>query len=128
MTQDEFMKVQFEALRREIDQTKERMHRTLGFGIVGIPAGSYLSNTYQIQPLVIALPVLVVVIALIYLSDNLAVMRCGRYIRLCVEPTVARDQSVMLWEQWLEQPHEFSPRAVDKHVNYGFYLLFLIYF
>lgn len=120
----EFLKWQYDALRKEIDATKDRIFKTTGFGLVAIPIANSIAYIYQAKPLVLLLPVLVIVVALVYLSENQALMRCGRYIRLQIEP---RAKGVVGWETWLESHDPFGPRDVDEHLTRSFLLLFLIY-
>jgi hypothetical protein len=82
MDKQEFMKQQYISLREEIKETKARIFKTLGFGLVVVPAANFVATTYQVDVLIMLMPCLIIVVALIYLSENRAKMRCGRYIRL----------------------------------------------
>jgi hypothetical protein len=125
VTDDDFLREQFITLRREIEESKSRIYRTMGFGIVMVPAANFVGQKYGVEVLILSLPLLVVVVPLMYLSDNHAMMRCGRYIRLHIEPHFP---DVVGWERWLETPSSFQPRSVDRYVSYSFYLLFFVYF
>lgn len=65
------------------------------------------------------------VVALIYLAENNALMRCGRYLKHHIEPEI---NGVVGWERWLETRSNYDTRAVDKYLSYAFYLLFFVYF
>ncbi|MGV3572859.1 MAG: hypothetical protein ACO1PB_19875 [Ramlibacter sp.] len=102
-----------------------RVFQSMGFGLIVVPGSHYLAQTYKIDTAILTLPILVVVVALVYLSENNAIMRCGRYIKQHIEPNI---QGVVGWETWLETRSAYDTRAVDKHISYAFYLLFLVYF
>jgi hypothetical protein len=125
MDKAEFLKNQFLTLRREVEESKNRVFQTMGFGLVVVPGSHFLAQAYQIDTVTLSLPILVVVVALVYLSENNAIMRCGRYIKYHIEPQVA---DVVGWEAWLERRSAYDTRAVDKHMSYAFYLLFFVYF
>lgn len=125
MDKQEFLKQQYLTLREEIRETKDRIFKTMGFGLVVVPASHFLAQAYKIDTVILSLPVLVVVVALIYLAENNALMRCGRYIKHHIEPEI---REVIGWEEWLETKSSYDARAVDKYLSYAFYLLFLVYF
>lgn len=125
MDKQEFLKEQFLTLREEIKETKSRIFKLVGLAIVGVPAAHFLAYSYKLEIIVLAIPLLVIVVALLYMSENHALMRCGRYIKLYIESEI---KDIVGWEQWLETPGEFQARTVDKFVSYCFYLLFFIYF
>jgi hypothetical protein len=121
----EFLKNQFLTLRKEIEESKNRVFQTMGFGLVVVPGSHYLAQAYKIDTVVLSLPILVVVVALVYLSENNAIMRCGRYIKHHIEPQIV---GTVGWEAWLETKSTFDTRAVDNYLSYAFYLLFFVYF
>ena len=125
MDLNEFMKQQYVTLREEIRETKNRIFQTMGFGLVVIPGSHFLAQSYKIDTVTLSLPVLVLVVALVYLSENNALMRCGRYIRLVIEPQM---KGVVGWEAWLEKKASWDARRGDKYLAYAFYLLFFVYF
>ncbi len=124
MDQAEFAKQEYLALRKEIEESKTRVFQTMGFGLVVVPGSHFIAQKYELDTAILGLPLLVVVVALIYMAESNAIMRCGRYIRLNIEPR-ARVQG---WEAWLERTDSFDRRAVDRSMSYAFYLLFLVYF
>jgi hypothetical protein len=125
MDRNEFLKQQYITLREEVRETKDRIFKTMGFGLLVVPGSNFLAEAYQLDTIILSLPVLVVVVALLYLSEENALMRCGRYIKHYIEPNIL---DVVGWEQWLEKESNWDARSVDKHVSYAFYLLFLVYF
>ena len=74
------------------------------------------------------LPPIVLMIGLLFLSENNAMMRCGCYIREHIEPAMLRDSEFVGWEAWLEIPRKPDPRNVDKYMIYSFYVLSIVYF
>jgi len=124
MDDNDFLLAQFSTLREEIKETKARIYRTLGFGITAVPTAHYLAQSYNIDILAITLPILVLVVGLMYLSENHSLMRCGRYIREQIESHT----NVIGWEEWLSTPDIFKKRAVDIFLFYSFYILFLMYY
>jgi hypothetical protein len=122
---DVFLTEQFKTLRAEIENTKDRIFKTLTYGIAVVPAAHYAANELKLSALLYATPLLVMVVALLYLSENHALMRCGRYIRREIEPHFS---GVVGWEEWLEIRGMYDARTVDKLLSYSFYLLFFVYF
>jgi hypothetical protein len=125
--QDErdFLMQEYIALRKEIEQIKARTYSIVAIGIVGIPGAQFLAKAYNIDPLTVVIPLLVIVLALSYLSDNHGLMRCGRYIREHIEPAFS---TVVGWETWLEEPKHHDRRSVDRFASGAFFVLFLVYY
>jgi hypothetical protein len=71
---------------------------------------------------------------LLYLSESLAAIRAGRYIKLHIEPKIvdATEPPLKGWEHWLEEfPRPFdkpSRRLADRFVASFFYVLFVFYY
>ena len=127
MKKEEFLKVQYEALRQEILATQRRNFQTLGFGALSIPAASFLAKVHDIPALALAVPPLVLGIALLYLADNHGIIRCGEYIKEHIEKNLT-EEGIMGWETWLEAGQEQGTRNTEHYTTYCFYLLFLLYF
>lgn len=125
MEKSEFLLQEFLTVREEVKETKDRIFKTMGFGLVVVPASDFVAQSSNIGTITLSLPILVVVVALIYLSENNALMRCGRYIRTVLEPEMAHTVG---WERWLEMKENYGARDVDKYLSYAFYLLFFVYF
>ncbi len=125
MEKKRFLEVQYLTLRKEIEETKSRTFKILVGGVTVVPAAQFLAQSLGIEVLQLLLPFLVMIIMLLFLAENNALMRCGRYIRLHIEPKIPE---VTGWEVWLEKPSEFNPRAVDHYVIYSFYLLSALYY
>ena len=125
MDKQDFLKQQYLTLREEIKETRARIFKTLGFGLVVVPAANFLAKSFQIDTIMLSIPILVIAVALVYLAENNALMRCGRYIRHHIEPEI---KGILGWETWLETPGILKTRDVDKYLSYCFCLLFFVYF
>ncbi|HVT11537.1 MAG TPA: hypothetical protein VHE55_04670 [Fimbriimonadaceae bacterium] len=124
MTQDEFMALQYQTLREEIRDTKARIYKLIGLALLIMPAAQYLVGTSHLPVLLLGLPLIILIMALLYVSENHSLMRCGRYIRTHIENKIHGEG----WEEWLESKDSCEPRNVDKFVNYCFYGLFFLYY
>ncbi len=125
MDKDRFLRIQFESLRDEIRDTKSRIFKTIIAGLTVVPAANVLGTAYEVDVVTISLPILVLVIGLVYLSENHALMRCGRYIHDHIE---TETPDAVGWESWLRAPDAFQKRTTDKLTFQAFYLLYLVYF
>jgi hypothetical protein len=125
MTKAEFLRAEYETLRKEIEQSKDRIFKTLILGVTLVPTAQFLGEKHKIDILLLGMPLLVLVLALIFLAENQAIMRCGRYILLRIEPTVDEDGG---WERWLTLSDTFDRRSVDRLLAWSFYLLFALYY
>ena len=127
MKKEKFLELQYLTLRKEIEETKGRIFKIIVGGASVVPAAQFLAQTYDVGVIMLLLPFLVIIIILLFLAENNALMRCGRYIRLHIEPAIPE---IMGWETWeeKEKTSEFDPRAADKYVIYSFYLLATLYY
>ncbi len=126
MNKNDFLIQQYISLREEIKETKARIFKTLVFGIIAIPAANFLAQSYHVDVVMIVLPLLVIVLSFLYLSENNAKMRCGRFIRTKIESLL---EDVPGWESWLEDPGEkYQTRIVDIYLDVSFYILFFVYY
>lgn len=116
---------QYKTLREEIRETKARIFYISGVALFVVPGGQYVARAMDAPLVVAVLPLLVLCIAFLYLSENHSLMRCGRYIRIQIEAPIP---DFMGWEEWLESPDGCEPRKVDSYVNYSFLILFTVYY
>ncbi|MFP5286004.1 MAG: hypothetical protein ACLGI9_09730 [Thermoanaerobaculia bacterium] len=128
MNGDEFMKMQYEALRQEILATQKRNLQTLGFGALSIPAAGFLAETQKSPALWLTVPILILGIALFYLADNHGIIRCGAYIKEHIEKRVKAEEGFVGWETWLEEGQKLGTRSTERYTTWCFYLFFLLYF
>ncbi len=126
MNKDKFIELQYSTLRQEIEDTKNRIFQIIVGGSTLIPIAQYFSQKFEITVLMIALPFLVVTTILLFISENNALMRCGRYIREKIE---CETTDYCGWETWLEgKKTNYDPRIVDRYLIYSFYTVSSIYF
>jgi hypothetical protein len=130
MDVDKFAELQYTTLREEIRETKARIFYIAAIGLFVLPGGDYLTRTLETPSIRLVLPLLVVCVVLLYLSENHALMRCGRYIREQIEEKHIDHKATKFtgWESWLESQDAADRRSVDKFVSYAFYLLTTVYY
>jgi hypothetical protein len=122
-----FLKLQYVSLREEINQTKSRLFKLAIFGITVVPVIHFLSERYRWDSLTIAMPIWIIILTLLYLSESRSIMRCGKYIREMLEPEIKPFSKTWLpWEQWLES--ESTAREPDKYLYYCFQIIFYVYY
>lgn len=123
----EFLKLQYAALRGEIQRAKSRLFKLAVVGITVVPALHVLAGQHKWDALIIAMPILIILLALLYLSESRGMMRCGKYLREMIEPNIAPLSDTWLpWEKWLES--EGSAREPDKYLYYCFQIIFCVYY
>ena len=93
MENDKFLIQQYISLREEVKETKARIFKLAGLGIVGMPASYFLAHTYKLEILIISLPILICTILLLFLAENRALMRCGMYIKEHIEPIFQKQEN-----------------------------------
>lgn len=124
----ELMLAEYRALREEIGHAQARGWQALGAGVAVVPAAQHLAQTYEITVLMLALPLLMMVVGLMYVSQNLSVALIAEYFREHLEP---RSGGGLHWERWLEGDDEERPnpiRYVESMLWFGFFLLFFLYY
>lgn len=125
MDKNEFVKQQFITLRDEVKETKTRIFRIQSLGIIVVPASTFLGKAYNIDILIMTTPLLVMVVALMFLFETSALMRCGIYIKEKIEPLVLEIEG---WEEWLQIPSDINKRKAEIYMSISFLLLFVVYF
>ena len=65
-----FLELQYSTLRKEIETAKSNMFKLVVGGAAVIPAAQSLANTYSIGAITLALPLIVVVLVLLFLTEN----------------------------------------------------------
>ena len=122
MDQDESVSHQFKALRHEILARQIRIYWTVVIGLLGMPALTFFASDAHTLSM-LALPFLVLVIIILFLTEQNAMMRCGRYIREHIEPKLSVDPC---WEAWLESRPEY--RMMEKNFVGSFIVVFFLYY
>ena len=124
MDKQVFLREQFVALRAEANAIKARSFWIVTIGLIGIPLITYLAETSeQNQFLCPMIPYLVVVLLIMFLAEQNALMRAGRYVREHIEPHVDHTPG---WENWLESNKML--RTMDRHFLAIFTLVFFTFF
>ena len=88
-----------------------------------MPALTYLAETPGTRFVSLVLPFAVLVVTILFVADQEALMRCGRFIRECIEP---RLDEVGGWEAWLES--QGGMRVVDKCLFGCFVITFFVFY
>lgn len=126
MDEEKFLEFQYFTLRKEIEATKDRIFKIIIGGATVVPAAQFFAEVYKVGVITLVLPFLVIIIMLLFLHENNALMRCGRFIKFHIEPHVP---SLTCWEDWLSKPTpNFDTRASEKYLIYSFYLLSTLYY
>ena len=121
-----FLELEFMTLRKEIETAKSNMFKLVIGGAAIIPTAQSLASTYSIGVITLALPLIVVVLVLLFLTENHSVMRAGTYILKNIEPHY---EQVMGWETWLNtRKGGAGRRTVDKLLVFAFAVLATSYF
>lgn len=122
---EEFVKMEYQTLREEIKETKSRIFKIINFALTIVPIATLVGNVYKIGLLIIAIPFIVMVVATLYLAENHALMRCGRYIKEHIEPKIGEHEG---WERWLANKKNNNRRSVDQLLSHSFFILFFLYY
>gem|GEM_PF-896813 len=125
MDRSKFLELEFQTLRREIENSLDRAFKIMVGGATLIPILVGVLAHYSATPILLTLPLVVVVTALLYLNQWNSIMRCGQYIRTKIECDIMGSDG---WEAWLESTrdpagHRVDNRLVDTYLVYAFYLL-----
>lgn len=130
MDKARYLELEYQTLRKEVEDSLSRSFQIMVGGTTLIPALVGLLAYYAATAILMTLPLMVVVIALLYLNQWNSIMRCGRYIRTRIESPVMGSGG---WEAWLEAHPEmgsgaYDNRLVDSYLVYAFYLLIAAYY
>ncbi|CAK8712479.1 MAG: hypothetical protein CDV28_101121 [Candidatus Electronema aureum] len=123
--QEEFISLQYQALRNEILGIKERLIKVQLGGITAIPfiIGSGLQ--YKLWPVLLVSPVITLVFAFMVIFEQTSLMRAGAYLKQKTE-NVLVPIGFMGWEEWLER----SPkgRLAENFFAWSVHIVFSVYF
>jgi hypothetical protein len=122
MDRNEFLTQHFRTLREEIKAIKARSFWIVAMGLFGIPVIMFMAQDSS-KFVSIPVPYLVLVIIIMFLAEQNALMRAGRFIRLRIEPHV---EDTIGWEEWLESRGDL--RLMDRHFFACFILVFFLYY
>jgi uncharacterized BrkB/YihY/UPF0761 family membrane protein len=94
----------FSSLREEILNTRARIFRALLVGIIGAPILTYFALREDTHVMVLMLaPFMVLMVLVLYLSEQASMMQAGRFIKEKVE------QDEGDWEHWLSARRAHDP-------------------
>ncbi|MEM9663333.1 MAG: hypothetical protein AAF970_00275 [Bacteroidota bacterium] len=121
---------QHRALREEIIEAQKRNFKTIGYTIVGVPGLNYLGVIYDIRLFMVLLPLVVLGSYLLYLSDHVAIRRCGAFVKTMIEPVI--DSDTPKWETWLDSKSNTSQsssrRITESLLMLGLSVIFMLYY
>lgn len=128
--------MQYNTLRKEIENSKDRIFKIMAGEAFIVPATQYLSTSSDNAHFIkLLLPFIVMILVLRYLYENNSIMRSGLYIRKYIEPYLKPEiDQFMAWEEWLESEIEItenkkcSPRKVESYARNGFYIMSFVYY
>jgi hypothetical protein len=123
MTNNEFLKQQYLALRAEIDSSTTRMFWLLIMGMGLVMLSGYLVTENPSTFANAGLPFFLLAIILAFINEQNNISRAGKYVREVIEPTVS---DVTGWEEWLTSKSQY--READRAYFISFSVLFLIFF
>jgi hypothetical protein len=133
-----FLTKEFDMLRGEIDDSKERTFKIITGQVFALPIISILSEkiTSEFYNYVfLIMPFVVLILVLTYVHEQYTVLRAGLYIKLNIEPILAKSANVDGWENWIEKKHyinsntePYNPREGDGYLRKGFWILSAIYY
>lgn len=121
-----FLELEYMTLRKEIEDAKANMFKLVVGGAAVIPAAQSIANNFSIGAITLALPMIVAVLVLLFLSENHSIMRAGTYILEQIEPNI---DGVTGWESWLNSTKSGAGnRTGDRLIVIAFSLLAASYF
>ena len=123
MEKHDFVKEQYVALRAEIGATKARLFKTVCLGLVIVPVLTYLAEGPEIRFLGPIIPFVIMVLTILFVAEEQALMRCGRYIRERIEPLIEQGAG---WEAWLES--QSNLRVLDRYLFGCFVITFFVFY
>jgi hypothetical protein len=133
LDKDKFLELQYNTLRKEIETRQDRHFKLAAGALVIVPAVQLLSAgtngagtngaAADVALLLIASsPLLVLSLYIVYFSEHLSIMRCGRYIKGQIEePIKSAIPEIIGWETWLEE----DPRRHETQQMIGFHLFYI---
>lgn len=122
MQPESFVADQFRTLRDEIKAIKMRSFWIVVLGLFGVPMLTYFASQAE-RYVALLVPYFVLVVVILFLAEQNALMRAGRYIREHIEPAAGQIKG---WEAWLESRNDL--RLMDRHFFACFIIVFFVYY
>jgi len=109
MEKDEYLQLEFQSLRLEIENAKERAFKIYGIGGIVVPIISVLGEAGKLPNVVkLFLPFFILGACVLFLAETRGIKRCGKYIRKVIEVNIIdNERSAIGWESWL------NPNLID---------------
>lgn len=120
-TQD-FLARQFVTLRDEIKATKARLFTIVMVGLIGVPLLAHFASKSEFLVWLL-LPYSVLMLIILFVTEQSSMMRAGRFIREQIEPRIAPAPS---WEAWIESRSDL--RMMDRYYVACFMVIFFLYY
>lgn len=129
----DFIQLEYQTLRKEIEETKQRLYQIVLAGITIISTAEYVTviKMEDICLFALLLPLFVVAFGLLFISQNNAKFRAGCYIREYIEPRYKEYiEGWEGWEAWLESNNnnKFKLREVDMFIKLGFLCIIIVHY
>jgi len=118
--------MQYEALRAEILDIKERVIRLQTLGVTGIPLVIGAGEKFQLAAILMASPLIVLVFVFMLVFEQNSIMRAGEYIKENLETTPLCPADLTGWEHWLEAGE--GHRTAEAFFAWAAYIAFVVYF
>lgn len=132
---DQFLRSQYETLRKEIENRQDRHFKIATGSLLVVPAVPILTKTLEsiagteaiAWALLTLLPVIVLSLYVLYFSEDLAIKRCAVYIRDYIEEYYdgSATPAAKGWETWLEEKKSEDSRIRDHEKLHRIGLHFL---
>lgn len=110
--QMKFLEIQYTTLRKEIETSKANMFKLVVGGAAVIPTAQSLASTYSIGIITLALPLIVVVLVLLFLTENHSMMRAGTYNRQGRMMASSSVSAVAARMPWMRSSTRYARRAL----------------
>lgn len=123
MSSEEFVKQQYLALRKEIDDSTSRIFWLLIIGMVMVMISGYMISETPSSFGNIGLPFFLLAIIIAFINEQNNISRAGKYLREVIEPYFP---DITGWEKWLTSESAF--READRAYFISFSAFFLILF
>ena len=126
MSFEKFFELQFQTLRKEIEDAKKREFQLLVGGPILIPTIQSFAFGYNFEAIILALPLIITIYSLTLAFVRGTAMRCGKYIRTELE---SKCHSIEGWETWLENHvDDLRTRRSESRLVMAFILLVCVYY
>jgi hypothetical protein len=137
----DYLTKELDMLRREIEESKERVFKIVTGQVFALPIIGILSdkiNSSYYNYVFIIMPFVVLILVLTFAHEQYTIVRAAYYIKINIEPILSNyNANINNWEHWLEKVHyididgkivPYNPRDGDKYMRKAFWALSIIYY